>query len=79
MGGKMPVKINGLEYYRTNEACIMAGITKNTFLRWVANHTYTDVTCRDRRGWRLFTREDVERLTREVNKVKIASTPNPKS
>jgi hypothetical protein len=70
-GGKMPVKINGSEYYRTHEACTLAGITKNTFLRWVASSTFADVTHRDRRGWRLFTREDVERLTREVNKVKI--------
>lgn len=69
----MPIKINGTEYYRTHEACTLAGTTKNTFLRWVANKTYADVACRDRRGWRLFTREDVERLSREVNKVKIES------
>jgi hypothetical protein len=71
LGGEMPIKINGSEYYRTNEACTLAGITKNTFLRWVANKTYADVSQRDRRGWRLFTREDVERLSREVNKVRI--------
>jgi predicted site-specific integrase-resolvase len=70
----MPVKINGLEYYRTNEACTMAGIAKNTFLRWVANDSYADVSHRDRRGWRLFTKEDIERLSREVNKVRIEST-----
>jgi predicted site-specific integrase-resolvase len=69
----MPVKINGLEYYRTNEACSMAGITKNTFLRWVSTNSYEDVAHRDRRGWRLFTKEDVKRLTREVNKVKVES------
>ena len=73
----MPVKINGAEYYRTNEACILAGITKNTFLRWVSNDAYKDVPHRDRRGWRLFTQEDVERLTREVNKIKIASVKKP--
>ena len=73
----MPVKINGTEYYRTNEACTLAGITKNTFLRWVSNDAYKDVPHRDRRGWRLFTQEDVERLTREVNKIKIASVNKP--
>jgi len=67
----MPVKINGEEYFRTNEACLMAGITKNTFLRWVSNGTFSDVPARDRRGWRLFTRKDVERLVGEVNKVQI--------
>jgi len=67
----MPIKINGIEYYRTNEACLLAGITKNTFLRWVTNGSYPDVAYRDRRGWRLFTREDVERLKAEVNKVRV--------
>jgi hypothetical protein len=69
----MPVKIDGQEYYRTNEACTLAGITKNTFLRWVSTNNYVDVSRRDRRGWRLFTREDIDRLSSEVNKVKIDS------
>jgi predicted site-specific integrase-resolvase len=67
----MPVKINGSEYYRTNEACQLAGITKNTFLRWVTHGSFSDVPCRDRRGWRLFTSQDVERLKTEVNRVRI--------
>jgi hypothetical protein len=67
----MPVKINGMEYFRTAEACVLAGITKNTFLRWVTNGSFPDVSCRDRRGWRLFTQEDVERLKVEVNKVQV--------
>ncbi len=67
----MPIKINGTEYYRTAEACILAGITKNTFLRWVTNGSFPDVPCRDRRGWRLFTEGDVERLKEEVNKVQV--------
>ena len=67
----MPLKLNGEQYYRTHEACVMAGITKNTFLRWVANGSFADVSQRDRRGWRLFTRKDVERLMVEVNRVQI--------
>ncbi len=67
----MPVKINGTEYFRTAEACVLAGITKNTFLRWVTNGSFPDVSCRDRRGWRLFTQDDVERLKEEVNKVQV--------
>ena len=47
----------------------MAGISKNTFLRWVRNGVFTDVTQRDRRGWRLFTGEDLERLKAEANKT----------
>jgi hypothetical protein len=65
----MPVKINGREYFRTHEACLMAGTSKNTFLRWVTNGTFPDVPYRDRRGWRLFTPQDIVRLRVEVNKV----------
>jgi hypothetical protein len=67
----MPVNLNGEKYYRTNEACVLAGITKNTFLRWVSQGSFSDVSHRDRRGWRLFTQGDVERLLAEVNKVQI--------
>jgi DNA-binding transcriptional MerR regulator len=67
----MPVNIKGIQFYRTKEACLMAGITKNTFLRWVASGYFSDVEYRDRRGWRLFTQEDLERLTREVNRIQV--------
>ena len=65
------IKIDGKEYFQTNEACLMAGITKNTFLRWVAKGDFSDVPYRDRRGWRLFTTGDIERLKAEANKVHI--------
>ena len=68
----MPVKINGVEYYRTQEACTLAGITKNTFLRWVARGSFRDVNHRDRRGWRLFTKEDLERLHLEANRIQVS-------
>ncbi len=68
------IRINGTQYYWTQEACLKAGITKNTFLRWVASGSYPDVSCRDRRGWRLFTDDDVERLKTEVNKISVAVT-----
>jgi hypothetical protein len=67
----MSIKINGLLYYRTNEACQMAGITKNTFFRWISNGNFLDVESRDRRGWRLFTENDLERLIHEANRVEI--------
>jgi hypothetical protein len=67
----MPVKIDGQQFYRTKEACLLAGITKNTFLRWVAEGNFPDVAYRDRRGWRLFTQLDLEKLTSEVNRIQV--------
>jgi len=57
------------KYYNTAEACRIAGISKNTFLRWVRSGLFADVGHRDRRGWRLFTEEDLKRLKIEANKV----------
>ena len=65
----MPVTVNGHTYYRTAEACAIAGISRNSFLRWVREQSFTDVEYIDRRGWRLFTEADVDRLRAEVNRV----------
>ncbi len=69
----MPLKINGEDYYQTAEACRLAGTTRNTFLRWLKKGSYMDVGCRDRRGWRLFSAQDLADLKTEVNR--ITSTP----
>jgi predicted site-specific integrase-resolvase len=65
----MTISIKGRQYYQTAEACEIAGISKNTFLRWVRSGVFIDVSQRDRRGWRLFTEEDLERLKEEANKT----------
>jgi len=66
---KRPVKLNGRDFYRTREACKLAGTNRATFLRWVSQGQFTDVEYRDRNGWRLFTDEDIHRLERKVNHV----------
>ena len=66
----MPIIINGETYYRTSEACRIAGIGRSTLLRWLSNGILKDASHRDRRGWRLFTEADVKRIEAEVNKVK---------
>lgn len=65
----MPVALNGQNYYRTAEVCRIVGMSKNTFLRWVRDGSFVDVEYRDRRGWRLFTEDDLNRLKVEVNRV----------
>jgi len=72
----MQIRLNGEKYYRTAEACKLAGISKNTFLRWVREGIFPDVDCRDRRGWRLFSKHDLHRLTAEVKKIERVETNN---
>ena len=66
----MPIKINGNTYYRTAEAIQIAGISRSTLLRWLDGGIIKDASCRDRRGWRLFTESDIKRIEDEASKVK---------
>lgn len=71
----MPVAVNGRTYYRTAEACMMAGTSRNTLFRWIREGLFDDVGVRDRKGWRLFTEEDVTRLKEEVNRIHLGDYP----
>jgi len=62
----MPVSIKGEKYYRTSEACKITGIGRSTLLRWLRHNTIKDASHRDRRGWRLFTEADIERIKAEA-------------
>jgi len=66
----MPIKIKGKNYYRTSEAAQLAGISRSTLLRWLDDEIIKDEPRRDRRGWRLFTRADIERITGEAHKTR---------
>ena len=66
----MSVIIKGETYYRTREACGMTGIGRSTLLRWLKSGIIRDASHRDRRGWRLFTETDIERIQEEAGKVK---------
>ncbi|OGO42818.1 MAG: hypothetical protein A2137_06950 [Chloroflexi bacterium RBG_16_58_8] len=72
----MPVAINGQKYYRTSEACRMVGISRTTLLRWLRQGNLELPECRDRRKWRLFTEEDIDRLNLEANRISATSLPN---
>lgn len=65
----MTVKIGKKVFYTTSEACRLAGTNRNTFLRWVREGRFPDVTSRDRNGWRLFLKEDITRLKDSVNEM----------
>ncbi|MFQ5997311.1 MAG: helix-turn-helix transcriptional regulator [Dehalococcoidales bacterium] len=66
----MPLTIKRKKYYRTAEVCQIVGISRSTFFRWLKSGVFEDVENVDRRGWRLFTVQDLKRLVTEANKVR---------
>lgn len=70
----MTVVINERMFYRTKEACKKAGISRATWFRWVSENVIEDVKHRDRKGWRLFTEEDIEKIKAVVNTVVVESS-----
>ena len=66
----MPIKINGEIYYRTAEVCMAVGIAKTTLYRWMREKVINEAEYRDRKGWRLFTESEIDRLKVEANRIK---------
>ena len=69
----MPVTIDNRTFYRTAEVCRMASISRSTLLRWLKDDYLKINDYRDRRCWRLFTKDDVEKLVSEANRIYEAS------
>ncbi len=69
----MPIEINNLTYYRTSETCIKTGISRATLFRWLKAGVL-EKSYRDRRGWRLFTDDDLNKIQAEVNRVEVEDT-----
>jgi len=65
----MPVKLNGRTYYRTAEVCQIVGIGRSTLFRWIRQNVVKEAQYRDRKGWRLFTEEDLRSLAAESSRI----------
>ena len=65
----MPVVLDKRTYYRTSEVYRLVGISRSTLFRWFKEGIASEPKYRDRRGWRLFTQEEVEKLKALVNQV----------
>ena len=65
----MPVTIDDQTYYRTAEVYRMLGISRNTLYRWLKKGFLGEIEFRDSRGWRLFTRDEVDKLSTAINRV----------
>ena len=65
----MAITIDGKVYYKTSEACKKTGISRATLFRWLKTGIL-EKYYRDRRGWRLFTEEDLNSIRAEARKIK---------
>ena len=66
----MSVEINGKTYYRTAEICAKAGISRATLFRWLKAGVLKK-TYRDRRGWSMFTENDLNTMRAESEIIKV--------
>ncbi len=66
----MPIKIDGQHFYSTTETCQKMGISRATLYRWLRKGLISKQR-KDRRGWRLFTDEDLQKIQAEIGRIEI--------
>ncbi|MFC1893979.1 MerR family transcriptional regulator [Chloroflexota bacterium] len=66
----VPIQLNGHTYYRTIEACRKTGISRATLFRWL-KVGLLEKSYLDRRGWRLFTEDDLSSIRAEVHRIEV--------
>jgi DNA-binding transcriptional MerR regulator len=66
----MPIEINGHRYYRTSEVHRNTGISRATLFRWL-KAGILEKTYRDRRGWRMFTEDDLNKIQAEAIRIQV--------
>ena len=75
-GEHMPIEIDGRIYYRTSETCKKAGVSRATLFRWL-KAGILNKHHKDRRGWNLFTEEDIAKIRDEAKIVNIEEVYQP--
>jgi len=66
----MPIEIDGHTYFRTLEACANAGISRATLFRWL-KAGLLEKRFKDRRGWGIFTEEDLDKIRSEARRIEV--------
>jgi DNA-binding transcriptional MerR regulator len=66
----MPRDMNGRRYWSASEVCQEVAISRPTLYRWLKRGMLTKLH-RDRKGWRMFTAEDVRKIRLEATKVHV--------
>ena len=69
----MPMEIDGKMYYKTSQACKKTGVSRATLFRWL-KAGILEKHYKDRRGWRIFTEEDLNKIRAEAQRVKVEYT-----
>jgi DNA-binding transcriptional MerR regulator len=64
----MPREVNGKSYWLASEVCQEVAISRPTLYRWLKRGILTKLH-RDRKGWRMFTEEDLRKIRLEANKI----------
>jgi len=65
----VPFEIDGVTVHSIGEALQRANISRATYFRWVRQGRVSDAQYRDRNGRRVFTAEEVDRLSRVANRL----------
>ena len=68
-----------VQYYTTTQVAKEVGVTRQTLLRWFKEKKIKEVP-RTERNWRLFTREDIERIKKvkgQRKKPKLVPKKDP--
>jgi DNA-binding transcriptional MerR regulator len=70
----MPRKVNGRRYWSASEVCQEVVISRPTLYRWLKRGILTKLH-RDRKGWRMFTEQDLKKIRLEATKVDVQQLP----
>ena len=66
----MSIEIDGQTYYGTSESCKKTGISRATLFRWL-KMGILEKHYKDRRGWRIFTEEDLNKIRAEAKRIEV--------
>jgi DNA-binding transcriptional MerR regulator len=66
----MPKDINGNRFYTASEVCREADISRPTLFRWLKRGILNQLH-RDRRGLRMFTGDDLQKILLEAGRIDI--------